>query len=136
MPVALDLAEEAAGGEEGARQVLAQRQLPPLERQLPDGHVLRRPDAGDGGAHVDPPERGARLLEEPVDLALVGQVGLEDGRSTELGRHRPRPLLAAVVVNRDARSLGRERARARRADAARRAGDQHALPGEPCFHVA
>ena len=128
MPVALDLTEEAACGEEGARQVLAQRQLPPLERQLPDGHVLRRPDAGHGGAHVDPPERGARLLEEPVDLALVGQVGLEHGRSTELGRHRSRPLLAAVVVNRDPCALGRERTRARRADAARRAGDQHALP--------
>ena len=38
---------------------------------------------GDGGADVDPAECGARLLEEPVDLVLVGQVGLERGRPVE-----------------------------------------------------
>ena len=92
------------------------------------GHVLRRPDAGHGGADVDLPERGARFVEEPVDLALVGQVGLEHGRAAELGRDLARPLLAAVVVDGDARALGRERPGAGRADAARRAGDQHALP--------
>ena len=136
MAVPLDLAEEAARGEEGARQVLAQRLLPALERELPDRLVRRRPDAGDGGADVDPPERGARLLEEPVDLALVGQVGLEHGRAAELGGDGARPLLAAVVVDGDAGALGRERARAGRADAARRAGDQHALPRETGLHLA
>ena len=48
-------AQEAARGQEGRRQVRAQRLLPALERQLPDRHVLRRPDAGDRSAHVQRP---------------------------------------------------------------------------------
>ena len=135
VPVSLHLAQEAAGGQERRGQVLAQRLLPALERQLPDGHVLRRPDAGDRGADVDPAERRARLCEEPVDLVLVGQVGLEHRRAAELRGDLARPLLAAVVVDGDARALGRERAGAGGADAARCAGDEHALACEPGLHV-
>ena len=91
------------------------------------GTSSRRPHAGDRGADVDPPERRARLGEEPVDLELVGQVGLQHRRAAERGGDLARPLLAAVVVDGDARALGRERARAGGADAARRAGDEHAL---------
>ena len=58
--------------------------------------------------------------------ALVPQIGLGDRRTAELVRERPRALLAVVVVDEDTRALGRERARARRADAARRTGDEHA----------
>ena len=92
VPVPLDLAQEAAGGEERRGQVLAQRQLPALERQLPDGHVLATARRRRLPRRRRSAERRARLLEEPVDLLLVGQVGLEDGDAAE---SRPRPRAPA-----------------------------------------
>ena len=77
-------------------------------------------------------ERACR--EEPVDLVLVGQVGLEHRRAVERGGHLARPLLAAVVVDGDAGALGGERARARSADPAGCAGDEHSLACEPGLH--
>ena len=110
---ARDLAEEAARGQERGGQVLAQRLLPPLERELPDGQVLRRPDARDRSADVDRAERLARGREEAVDVGLDRQVGLRDRGAADLGRDGGRPLLAAVVVDEHLRALGREEARAR-----------------------
>src|SRR5215207_5542035 len=68
-----DAAEEAACGQEGRRQVLAQSALPALERELPDGHVLPRPDARDRG--VD--DEVAGLREEAVNFLLARQIGLD-----------------------------------------------------------
>ena len=45
-------------------------------------------------------------------------------------------LLAAVVVDENPRALGRERARAGRADAAGRAGHEHCLPLKPGVDAA
>src|SRR5919109_4554806 len=47
--VAIELAKEAAGSEEGRRQVRAQGLFPTLEWQVPDRHVFLRPDTGDRG---------------------------------------------------------------------------------------
>ena len=69
-----------------------------------------------------------------VDLLLVGQVGLEGGRAAELLGDRADTLLAAVPVQRDARALGGECPRARRADAARGARDEDALAAKPGLH--
>ena len=134
VPVPLHLTEEAARGEEGGGQVLAQRLLPALERQLPDRNVIGGPGPSDRGADVDPAERRARLLEEPVDLVLVGQVGLQRRGAVERCRHLARALLATVVVDDDARALRGERTGASCADAAGRSGDEHALAGEAGLH--
>ena len=56
--------------EECRGQVLAQRLLPALERQRPNGRVLRGPDPGDRGADV----QLAGLLEQPLGLVLPGWV--------------------------------------------------------------
>jgi len=87
-------------------------------------------------ADVDRPERVPCLDEEALDVGLDGQVGLCDRRAAELLGERPRALLAAVVVDEDARALGGERPRARRADPARGARDQDALPCEARLHGA
>ena len=57
------------------------------------------------------------------------------GQAPELCRDGLGPLAAAVVVDRDARALGRERADARRADPTGAAGDENALSGEPRVHA-
>ena len=131
MAGALDLAQERTRDEEGRRQVLAQRLVPALERQLPDGHVLARPDAVNRGADVDRAERVARLVEQAVDVVLDGEIRLRDGRAAELLCQRARPLLATVEVDEHARAFRGERASARRADPARRAGDHYALALKP-----
>ena len=127
MAGSLDLAQERPRDEEARGEVRAQRLLPALERKLPDGHVLARPHARDGSADVDLPERGARLHEESVDVRLDREVGLRDRRTAELCGKRLRPLLAAMEVDENPCALRRERACARRADAARRSRDQDAL---------
>ena len=73
----LDEAEEPARREERRREVRAQRRLPALERELPDRLVLARPEARDRGADVDAAELPLCRLEQPVDLGLHGQVGLQ-----------------------------------------------------------
>ena len=117
-----DRAQEAARGEERRRQVRAQRPVPARERQLPHRHVLRRPDAGDGCAHVEP----SGLLEHRVDLRLVREVGLRE-LTARLRRDRLRALVAAMVVNDHVRAFRRELSSARGADSARAAGHEHAL---------
>jgi hypothetical protein len=69
-----DAAQEAARGQEGRAQVRREGLLPALERKLPHRHVLRRPHARDGRADV----QRACLLEEPLRLRLVAQVGAGD----------------------------------------------------------
>src|SRR4029453_17886246 len=120
-----------ASGQEGRGEVLAQRLLPALERQLPDWHVLLWPDPGNRGADVDPAERCARLLEEAVDLELVRQVRLDRGCAVDGDCHLACPLLAAVVVDGDAGALGCEGACAGGAEPARRARDAPPPPRGP-----
>ncbi len=67
--VALDDPQEPARSEERRREVRAQRRVPALERKLPDGFVLARPESGDRRADVDAAERPHRSLEQRVDLA-------------------------------------------------------------------
>ena len=129
-------AEEGARGEERRGQVGGDRLLEAREVELPDGQVLRGIDTRHGRADVDRPERVPCLGEEALGVGLDGQVGLCDRRAAELLGERPRALLAAVVVDEDARALGGERPRARRADAARRARHHDALPCEPRLHGA
>ncbi len=81
------------------------------------------------------PERSRVSAKSRVDLRLVRQVGADDGQAAELRRDGLGPLAAAVVVHRDARALGRERADARRADPTGAAGDENALSGEPGVHA-
>ena len=122
--------------EERRREVRAQGLVPALERKLPHGHVVPRPHALDLDADVDLAERGSRLVEEAVDVGLVREVGLDDRRSAELVGERSRPLVAAVEVDDDPCALGSERANARRADAARRPGHEHALALKPRLDAA
>ena len=100
------------------------------------GRSSRRIDTRHGRADVDGPERVPCLGEEALGVGLDGQVGLCDRRPAELVGERPRALLAAVVVDEDARALLGERPRARGADAARRARHHDALPCEPRLHGA
>ena len=106
MPVSLHLAQEAARGQERRGQVLAHRVLPAFERQLPDREILRGPHTGDRCADVDAPERGARFCEQPVDLVLVGQIGLH----APVRRRARRPRRAPVPRR---GGSGRRRARPR-----------------------
>src|SRR5207253_3259708 len=106
--------------------------LPPArERELPDRHVLRGPDPGDGCADVERPGPG----EERVDLLLGGEVGADDRSAAELGGERFGPVATSVVVDDDACPLGVEGPRAGRADAARRAGDENGLVRQARVHV-
>src|SRR5205814_265043 len=81
-------ATSSACGKEGQPEVRAQRRLPTLERQLPDGAILARPRTRDRRADVDTAELPLRRLEQRVDLGLHGQVGPERdaaGLARELG---------------------------------------------------
>jgi hypothetical protein len=130
--VPLHLTEEGARGEERGGEVGADRLFPALEGQLPDRHVLLRPDAGDGGADVDPAEGLARLGEDPLDVVLPAEVAPHDRvRPDRLGA-----IPALVVVRDDASALAPERADAGCADPAGAAGDEDALPGESGLHLA
>ncbi len=132
--VARDLPEERARRQEGGGEVLAESFLPAGKRQLPEGRVLGGPDAGDGRAHVDRPERATGGLEQCVDFRLDREIRSGDRRSAELGGDCRGPLLAAVVVDEHVRALGGEETGAGRADAAGGAGDHHALPCEAHVH--
>ena len=133
--VARDLAQERARRQERGGQVLAERLLPARERELPDGHVLGGPDAGDGRAHVDRARASrARSSNSRVDIRLARQVRLGGRRAADLGGDCRGPLLAAVVVDEHVRALGGEETGAGRADAAGGAGDDHALPCEARVH--
>ena len=110
------------------------RLLPALERELPDRQVLGGPDARDRRADVDRAERLARRREQPVDVGLDRQVGLRGRGAADLGRDGRRALLAAVVVDEHLRALRGEGTRARGADPARGAGDDHALACETGLH--
>jgi hypothetical protein len=104
--------------------------LTSLERQPPDRDVLLGPDARDRGADVE----RARGVEEPIHLCLFGQIGADGEPAAELLDQRLRPLAPVVVVNDDLAPLRREGARAGRADPARRARDEDALPLESGLH--
>lgn len=67
-------------------------------------------------ADVDRAERLPRGHEEAVDLGLARQIRPGYGGAAELGGEFGGPLLAAVVVDEDVRSLGHEEASARGAD--------------------
>ena len=116
---------EPARGQERRGEVAVDRVPPALERQLGDGDVLARPHARVGDAQVE----RARLLEQRGDLRLVTQIGAEREPAERLRR-----LAIAVVVGDDLDALGRELARDRLADAARRARDERPLAREPEVH--
>jgi hypothetical protein len=122
----VEVAQEATGGEEGRRQVRVDGRAPPLERQLPDRHVPRRPYAGDRRAHVELTHLG----EHPVDVGLVGEVGLDDRR----GARGVCTLATPVVVAGHVGTLRGEQADAGGADPAGAAGDEHACLLETCLH--
>ena len=108
----------------------SQRRLPALERQLPDGNVLARPDAGERGADVDTAESPANLVENLLHLGLVGQVAADDHVTT----HGLGPLAPAVVVDGDPRAFLAERTHTSGADSARAARDEHALVLQTGLH--
>src|SRR5262249_28622594 len=122
-----ELREEAAGGEERRGQVRVDRLAPPLEREIRDGNVLRRPDAGDGGADVGlaPLRRHAR------DVGLLPEVRLDDPAAAR----RLRPVAAAVVVDDHLGALGGEETGAGGADPTGAAGDEHACLFEARLHT-
>ena len=96
-----------------------------VERQLRHGDLLARPHARVGDAQVE----RAGLLEQRSDLRLVAQVGAEREAAECL-----RCLAVAVVVGDDLDALGRQLARDRLADPARRARDERPLAREPEVH--
>lgn len=77
----LHLAQESACNEERRREVRAQSLIPALERELPHRDVLSWPDTLHRDAYIDAAEDSPRFPEEPVDIRIVGEVGLDDGRS-------------------------------------------------------
>ena len=109
-------AKKGAGGEERRGEVERDRPLEPSEIQVADRDVLGGIDPCDRGAGLERADRLVRLLEQSVDVGLDRQVGAGDRCAAELLRERPRPLLAAVVVDEHARALGRERAGTGRPD--------------------
>src|SRR4051812_7723009 len=127
VPALRDAAEKAARGQERRGQVRAQRRVPALERELPDGQVLRRPDACDRGTDVEV----ARLVEEPVDVGLDRQVRADRLRAAELGGGCVGTLTAAGVVHDNLAAFRCECTRAGCADSAGRAGDEDALTAQP-----
>ena len=76
--VALELTQEPARGQERRGQVRIERRAPPLERELPDGDVLRRPDAGDGRADIE--AAGGEFVngKDVVDGNMVSATGWTD----------------------------------------------------------
>ncbi len=103
------------------------RLLPAFERELPDRDILAWPDALDLDADIDAAERRASLVEEPLDVRLLREIGLSDRRSSELRGESTRALLPTVVVDEDTRPLGNEGAGRGRTDPARCARDHHSL---------
>ena len=75
-------------------------------------------------------------VEQALDVGLGGEVGCHDRRVSELGRERTRPLLAAVVMDQDARAFGCKGASARCADPAGGTGDDNALALKPRVRAA
>src|SRR5439155_22481212 len=92
--VAVELAEEPAGGEEAGSQIRSQRPKRAVQRAFPHRHIPGRPRAGDRGADVE----STSLVEQLLDVVLVGQVRADDGRTSELGRKCLRTVPALVVV--------------------------------------
>ena len=70
---------------------------------LPHGHVLGRPYARDRGANVEP----ADCSKELVDRPLVGEIRPRE-LAADLVGDRLRPLVSAVVMHDDLRTLRRE----------------------------
>ena len=79
------------------------------------------------------PSASTAPRDERVGRRLVAQVGLQRDAADLCGERLGR-LGARVVVDADARALGRQRTRRRRADAARRAGDQDRAAFESELH--
>ena len=124
---ALDLAQEAARGEERRRQVRAQRLLPALERELPDGHVLRRPDAGDRRADVQSRALAASRRAASTS-ASTRQVGAERRARRRAPPRAPRPARGrGGSGRRTSRPRPRRRARRRAPMPPEAPGDEDAL---------
>src|SRR5919106_983113 len=131
VPGALHLAQERTGDEEGGRQVRTHGCLPALERELPYGDVVARPDAVRGDTHVDRSELRARLLEEPVDVGFERQIAAAEQGASELVCQRACPVLTRAIVEEEPCTLRRERTSAGRPDPAGRTRDEHPLAFEP-----
>ena len=101
-------------------RLAARRLLPPVERQLPERHVLLGPDAGDGGADVEAAELLSHLGEEAVGLVLVPQVGLEQHVTFLGGRLRLARRARGPGGSARRRGSPRQRTRGRRRRRSRR----------------
>lgn len=134
MTGARNLPEEPARGEERCGQVRCERAFPPLERELPERDVPLGLDACVRNADVDAAEGAAYVAEELVRVFLEREVRLDDDRVGKLGGERFGTFAAAVVMDGDAASLGRERARGHPADPAGGAGDENALATKARLH--
>ena len=109
----LHLAQERAGRQVGNRQVPAERLLPALERQLPDGDVLLRPLARHRGADIEPrpaPRRSAGRARRPRPRVAGPRRIQARRRAPGSG---PRPVLGPGG-NGEPRGCPRRRTRARR----------------------
>ena len=102
MPVPLDVAKEAACRQERRGQVRAQRRLPALEREVPDGTS----SCGHSPATAAQTSSVPASLEHRVGLVLDREIGLDDF-AADLGRDRLRALASAAVVHEDLARLRR-----------------------------
>ena len=113
-------ARGGAAGVEGAAQVRGDDVVPVVVGHAGDEAVAR--DAGVVDEHV----QVARLLDEPLRLLGIADVGL-DGRAADLARDLLRLVGPGAVADDDLGARARELGGDRAADAARRSGDERAL---------
>src|SRR5438552_2348822 len=92
--------------------------------------LVRGPHAGHRGADGEL----TRLPEQPLRLALVGEVGTDRARTAELRGQRFGPRATEVVVDDHFAALRRECPRARASDPARGPRHEYAFPRETGLH--
>ena len=124
--VAAGVADMRAGGAhevEGAVQVDRERRVPDVRVAVDQRHLRADPGVGDGD--VEAAERPHRLLDGGVDRVAVRHVALEPRRAAA-GRGDLAEQLGLEPEQRDARAALVQPPGEPRADAARRARDEHA----------
>jgi hypothetical protein len=126
-----------AAGQEHRRDVDVHHLLPFPERDLGERpHLERGVEARVVDEHVEAATPRERLVDEPRDLRLVGDVG---GEAHPVRVRRGRLLGAAQVGDDDPGALGSEPVGDRPADPLRRSGDDGDLPlklrHDPLFYA-